>query len=454
MRPLYWTRIQVPNVPVTVPQLKEEPKPNLWEDLEDIAIEYDEFDSMFSRPVINKGPKKKDGAKDGAKDSREVAKKKAVAKVLDSKRSQNVGIFIKSKQLDIAEVENTIYNFDNSVIDFDTLAAIKDNQGVADELDAIKAQVQAFPEMPLDKPEQFLLDLSKISNFNERLECFMFQTRFADALTDIDIRMNNIKHVCNLMTGGMAMRQVFQVVLTCGNYMNGGNTVRGQADGFNIDILPKLKDVKSRDNSMTFLQYVVRTCMSKFDRNKGTSEAVMPVPEPSDVDKCSNINFDDQKTECEKLEKDLERIERLKEKVVKESEPDFVEPFKTKMAKFLEEAKVSLKDLQKLVQDCNNNFHVTMAFFAFKPKSCTLAEAQPSDFFSIWSPFCTDYKNAWKKEQAKAAAEALKEERRRISTKLEPMKNFKTKPTEPNGLKARMMERKKKSKAQLQQQQQ
>ena len=35
----------------------------MWEDLEDVPIEYEEFDEMFSRPVINKGPKKKEDKK-------------------------------------------------------------------------------------------------------------------------------------------------------------------------------------------------------------------------------------------------------------------------------------------------------------------------------------------------------------------------------------------------------
>ena len=57
--------------------------------------------------------------------------------------------------------------------------------------------------------------------------------------------------------------QVFSIILSCGNYMNGGNRQRGQADGFAIDILPKIKDVKSRDNSMKLLQYVVRVWIIK-----------------------------------------------------------------------------------------------------------------------------------------------------------------------------------------------
>lgn len=36
------------------------------------------------------------------------------------------------------------------------------------------------------------------------------------------------------------------LVLALGNHMNGGNRTRGQADGFGLEILPKLKDVKSR----------------------------------------------------------------------------------------------------------------------------------------------------------------------------------------------------------------
>lgn len=39
--------------------------------------------------------------------------------------------------------------------------------------------------------------------------------------------------------------QVLGLILAFGNFMNGGNRSRGQADGFALDILPKLKDVKS-----------------------------------------------------------------------------------------------------------------------------------------------------------------------------------------------------------------
>lgn len=43
-----------------------------------------------------------------------------------------------------------------------------------------------------------------------------------------------------------SVKEVMGLVLAFGNYMNGGNRTRGQADGFGLEILPKLKDVKSR----------------------------------------------------------------------------------------------------------------------------------------------------------------------------------------------------------------
>lgn len=54
-------------------------------------------------------------------------------------------------------------------------------------------------------------------------------------------------YVCvhQTLQSGVALLQVLGLVLAFGNFMNGGNRSRGQADGFTLEILPKLKDVKS-----------------------------------------------------------------------------------------------------------------------------------------------------------------------------------------------------------------
>ena len=61
----------------------------------------------------------------------------------------------------------------------------------------------------------------------------------------------------------------------------------------------------------------------------------MPVPEPSDVEKCVHLNFEDQEVECKKLENDLQRISKAKEKVVTESEQAYLEPFQVRKISIL-----------------------------------------------------------------------------------------------------------------------
>ena len=146
MKPLFWKRIQVP-----VDQGNNSPNGNLWEKLEETPINIDEFDALFSKNQ----PK----AQEDVEDDEHTDEKPDYKTFLDAKRSQNVGIFIKSKHLEIHELENCIYNFDNSVIDFETLGQVKANQATSDEIMVIKNHIENVADIPLDIPEQFLLDL-------------------------------------------------------------------------------------------------------------------------------------------------------------------------------------------------------------------------------------------------------------------------------------------------------
>lgn len=62
------------------------------------------------------------------------------------------------------------------------------------------------------------------------------------------------------------VHNILSLVLAFGNHMNGGNVSRGQADGFELEILTKLKDVKSKDHTFTLLHYLVHVYLSMFDK--------------------------------------------------------------------------------------------------------------------------------------------------------------------------------------------
>ena len=104
--------------------------------------------------------------------------------------------------------------------------------------------------------------------------------------------------------------------------MNAGNLARGQADGFQIDILSRLKDVRSMDGSgVNLLQYVVNYyCVHNMDSvsiynqsythhtiylfnfceqeaNMSSSNGAFPLPCPSLNAAAGEISFRDLKQE-------------------------------------------------------------------------------------------------------------------------------------------------------------
>ncbi|MEE6523440.1 hypothetical protein FKM82_022361, partial [Ascaphus truei] len=138
---------------------------------------------------------------------------------------------------------------------------------------------------------------------------------------------------------GPAVLRVLSLVLAFGNYMNGGNRTRGQADGFALDILPKLKDVKSSDNSRNLLSYIVFYYLRHFDENAGKEECVFPLPEPQDLFQASQMKFEDFQKDLRKLKRDLLACETEAAKVYKTSLEEHLQPFKANMEEFIGKGK-------------------------------------------------------------------------------------------------------------------
>lgn len=68
------------------------------------------------------------------------------------------------------------------------------------------------------------------------------------------------------------------------------------------------------------------------------------------------------------------------------------------MTQFLDNAKNKLTTECASLDESKTIFISAMKFYQFKPKSGTLEEFPPNDFFELWLPFCKDVKDIWKKE--------------------------------------------------------
>uniref|UniRef100_A0A4W5QQD3 FH2 domain-containing protein n=1 Tax=Hucho hucho TaxID=62062 RepID=A0A4W5QQD3_9TELE len=260
---------------------------------------------------------------------------------------------------------------------------------------------------PLDKPEQFLFQLSQIPNFSGRVFCILFQSTFVECISSILRKVEILQRVCTTLQSDQCVLQVLGLILAFGNFMNGGNRSRGQADGFTLDILPKLKDVKSSDKSQSLLSYIVAYYLRNFDEDAGRETCVYPLPEPQDLFQASQIKFEDFQRDLRKLRKDLNVCSAETEMVNQVSSEEHVQPFKEKMEEFLSEAKTDLEAQETQLDNTHKIFLELSVFFSVKAKAGE-KEVSPNTLFSVWHEFSTDFKDLWKKENKLMLQERLK----------------------------------------------
>uniref|UniRef100_A0A0C9QYA8 Capu protein n=1 Tax=Fopius arisanus TaxID=64838 RepID=A0A0C9QYA8_9HYME len=430
MKPLYWTRIVIPaNTTPTIPATSPGAPPQvpIWIEIEEEKVNIKEFVDLFSRQVVERKPTIK-------REESDKPSKIQPAKILDSKRSKNVGILEKSLRVDFCEVENAVYNLDTSVISLEALRQIYEVMPTAKEIEEITRHELEHPDVPLDRPEQFLKQLSTVRFFNERIACLMFQAEFHDAVSGVSTKLTNLRATCEFLRNAPSLKRIMALILTLGNYMNGGNRMRGQADGFGLEILGKLKDVKSKVPGVTLLHYVVRTRLDQEGNYNFDEMIPLPIPEPGDIEAAATIDFEEITRELDRLEKEIKTCEKNSQMVI-DNCPDNSTAFKEKIEGFLGSARSELNNEKENLQEVRVKFKAVMHFYQYVPKGATVDTADPKDFFLLWLPFCRDFKDIWKKEQQRLRKERMA----LVRKKLGRLKKVETINVEPGGVKARYL---------------
>ncbi|XP_045917057.1 formin isoform X2 [Micropterus dolomieu] len=427
MRPLYWTRIQI----------QDNNNNTLWNVLEEPnIINAREFEDLFAKTTTQTKRKPLSEAYE------KKAKARKIIKLLDGKRSQAVGILISSLHLEMKDIQQAVLTVDHSVVDLETIEALYENRAQPEELERIKKHYETSEEEQvklLDKPEQFLYELSQIPDFAGRAHSIIFQSAFIDGIASIQRKLNTVSSVCETLLESDGVRGVVGLVLALGNHMNGGSRVRGQADGFGLEILPKLKDVKSRDNRISLLDYVVTYYLYNVDQNAGTDMSMFPLPEPQDVFLAAQVKFDDLNKDIRQLGRDLTRCEKDVQKVCSDSPEEHLQPFKDKMEAFVLSARKEHAETSYQLVTVQKSFQDLALYFGLKPKSGE-KEVTTGHFFMLWFEFCADFKARWKRENKIISKERLKEAQLSVK-RITGEKKVETRKINPNSLKERLRQK-------------
>lgn len=264
MKPLYWDRVI----------LSSNDSKNIWSQVDEVNLDnLDDLVDGFSSKV----------------DTKAIQVKKDVPQsILDNKRSQNIGII--SKKLPVKKIMSALYNFSfQNDLHVDDLVKIEFHKATEEELEKF-SNLEDYEK--LDSAERWLLDLSNINCLSERIFCMKIQANFYEIIDEILKNLMLIDKLTHFFMESDELKKLLSIILTCGNYMNGGNLNKGQADGFGLKILAKLKDVKSNDPKITLLHFIVNTFVSKGGKE---------ISELNHVEFCKDSDFDEFENEIHKL---------------------------------------------------------------------------------------------------------------------------------------------------------
>lgn len=401
---------------------------SLWENLEEIKLQDDkleEFCHLFRRTVTT----------NPYNFSRSISQRtKETISLLEPKRAHTINILITSRHLRIKDIKNTVYNLDTSIIDVETLKQIHEISGTEDELQAIETFMSSDEHGELGKAEQFIRELALIDSFNDRFKCIMFEVSSAEQIQAIESKLNNFRHMCEVLMTSESVKKILSIVLALGNYMNGGNRDRGQADGFGLEILARLRDVKSATgSSITLLHYVVQTYIQANVPSGIVSfnEVRKPLPEPGDLEQASTVVFDDISQDLKQLHNQIESCQACASRVKGSHE----EPFNSHMKKVFKKLSGEHQDQMSNLKDCIETFDEICQFFCWRAKT-----QQPMrEFFHCWIPFCRDFHSIFKNEILRRIKSELETARAKVSAdKKARTKDIKTSKANPSGLKAKL----------------
>ena len=120
-----------------------------------------------------------------AQKSPQIGKAKPT-RVIDSKKGQNVGIFLKSSKLCLEGVEEIVYRL-NYTGDLESLVTLRSFQASEEELGMLEHHTATQADQPLDLPDQFLLQISKLNSLDSRLACLQFKMGFSDRVDEVEV---------------------------------------------------------------------------------------------------------------------------------------------------------------------------------------------------------------------------------------------------------------------------
>lgn len=311
--------------------------------------------------------------------------------ILSSKRSMNIGIFLKQFKRPVKDMIEEIKL--GSSLSFapgklKELCKLLPDEGEEKQLVCFKGDQFALPDADL-----FMLMLVKIPSYEERLNSLVLKEEFSPLMDEMKDFIGTLTAAGKELLESDSLHSVIRLVLKTGNYMNAGGYA-GSAIGFRMASLLKLADTKANKPGMNLMHYVVMQAQ-KADM------ALLTFPEQlKHIEAAARLNKSEIESEFAKQVKKLQdaRADTLKQ-----------EDLKAQMEDFLEEAEVCLSEIKTDLQELQSVSDSVAEYFCEDPNKFKLDEC-----CSIFNSFCERFMRAMQENKAREVAEVQRRHRDRL----------------------------------------
>ncbi|XP_041849784.1 FH2 domain-containing protein 1 [Melanotaenia boesemani] len=302
--------------------------------------------------------------------------------ILSSKRSMNIGIFLKQFKRPVKDMIKDIktgrgLHFGSGKLR--ELCRLLPDEGEVKQLLSFKGDLSALPEADL-----FMLLLVKIPSYEERLTCLVLKEEFFPLMDEMK------EFIGTLTAAGMELLEcenlhsVIRLVLKTGNYMNAGGYA-GSAIGFRMASLLKLADTKANKPGMNLMHYVV------MQAQKADVALLKFAEQLKHIEAAARIKKSEIETE---FERQVKKVQNAKADTLKQ------EDLRAQMQDFLMDAEVCLAEMETSLQELESVSDSVAEYYCEDSSKFKLEEC-----CSIFNSFCERFMRAMQENKAREVAE-------------------------------------------------
>uniref|UniRef100_A0A673I1D9 Disheveled-associated activator of morphogenesis 1-like n=1 Tax=Sinocyclocheilus rhinocerous TaxID=307959 RepID=A0A673I1D9_9TELE len=371
----------------------------VWLDLDDIRVfkqlDLEDIEKTFS--AYQRQQKE-------SEDDTVTSKKVKELSVIDGRRAQNCNILLSKLKLSNEEIKRAILTMDEQEdLPKDMLEQLLKFVPEKSDVDLLEEHRHELERMA--KADRFLYEMSRINHYQQRLQSLYFKKKFAERIAEIKPKVEALSKASKEVLQSKNLRQLLEVVLAFGNYMNKGQ--RGNAFGFKVSSLNKIADTKSSiDKNVTLLHYLITSLEQKYPKVSLIHEDLHNVPE------AAKVNMTELEKDINNLRTGLKSVETELE--YQKSQPQtYGDKFVSVVSQFITVAGFSFSEVEDSLQDAKDLFEKAVKHFG---EDAT--RMQPEEFFGIFDQFLQSFSEAKQDNENMRRRKEEEERRARLEVQL------------------------------------